>query len=99
VIETRRRERPEKSYVVSLLDGGVAKIGAKVTEEAAELVEAAGTDDHAHTVREAADLVFHSLVLLAARGIRFAEVEAELARRFGIGGFAEKAARPKKENP
>lgn len=71
-------------------------IGAKVLEEAAEFVEAAGEPDEAgrqHTIYEAGDLIYHSLVLLAARGIRLAEVEAELARRFGVSGLEEKAAR------
>jgi phosphoribosyl-ATP pyrophosphohydrolase len=83
--------------VVSLLEGGVPKIGAKVTEEAAEVVEAAGepgAEGRAHLVREAADLIFHTLVLLGHRRVGLAEVEAELGRRFGIGGFAEKESRP-----
>jgi phosphoribosyl-ATP pyrophosphohydrolase len=99
VIADRRRNPPagRKSYVASLLEGGVTAIGAKVTEEAAETVEAAaepGEAGRAHLVREVADLVFHTLVLLAHRDVAFAEVEAELARRFGIGGFEEKASRP-----
>ena len=71
--------------------------GAGWMEEAAEAVEAAGEpgdDGRAHLVREAADLVFHTLVLLAHRRVAWGEVEAELGRRFGIGGFEEKAARP-----
>ncbi len=94
-----RRDRPPRertSYVVSLLQGGVPAIGAKVTEEAVEVVEAAGEpgdEGRAHLVREAADLVFHTMVLLGHRHIGWNEVEAELARRFGIGGFEEKAAR------
>lgn len=97
VIAERRDHPPERrSYVVSLLEGGVPAIGAKVTEEAGEVVEAAGEpgdDGRAHLVRETADLVFHTLVLLGHRHIAWSEVEAELARRFGIGGFEEKAAR------
>jgi phosphoribosyl-ATP pyrophosphohydrolase len=99
VIAERRRTPPtdRKSYVASLLEGGVPAIGSKVTEEAAETVEAAdepGPEGRAHLVREVADLMFHTLVLLAHREVTFEEVEAELARRFGIGGFEEKAARP-----
>jgi phosphoribosyl-ATP pyrophosphohydrolase len=93
VILERRDNPPEKSYVVSLLTKGTGKIGEKVMEEAGELVEAAGEDDHAHTVYEAADLVFHVLVLLADRGIRPEEVWRELGRRFGVSGIAEKEAR------
>jgi phosphoribosyl-ATP pyrophosphohydrolase len=99
VIAERRDQPPSRrSYVVSLLQGGVPAIGAKITEEAAEVVEAAaepGDEGRAHLVREAADLVFHTLVLLGHRHIAWTEVEAELARRFGIGGFEEKASRGK----
>lgn len=93
VVEQRRRERPERSYVVSLLDGGVPAIGAKVREEAGELVEAAAEGDREHTAREAADLVFHTWVLLAAADCSPADVYRELERRFGVGGLEEKAAR------
>ena len=96
VIEDRKAHPTDKSYTNRLLAGGVAKIGAKVTEEAAEVVEAAGEpgdEGRAHTVREAADLVYHLFVLLGVRDIPLAEVEAELARRFGISGLDEKASR------
>mgnify|MGYP000497042303 CR=1 FL=1 len=76
--------------------GGVPKIGAKITEEAAEVVEAAGepgSEGQAHLVREAADLLYHLMVLLAHREVRLDEVESELARRFGISGIDEKASR------
>ncbi|BBO31636.1 phosphoribosyl-ATP diphosphatase [Lacipirellula parvula] len=86
----------DKSYTAKLLAGGVAKIGPKVTEEAAEVVEAAAEPDEAgreHTIREAADVVYHLMVLMAARGVELAEVECELARRFGMSGLEEKASR------
>jgi phosphoribosyl-ATP pyrophosphohydrolase len=86
----------DKSYTAKLLAGGVAKIGPKVTEEAAEVVEAAGEPDEAgreHTIREAADVVYHLLVLMAARDVKLEEVERELARRFGMSGLEEKASR------
>ena len=86
----------EKSYTAKLLAGGVEKIGGKIIEEAAELIDAAGEPDdegRKHTVHEAADLLYHTLVLLAARDVRLAEVEAELARRFGVSGLEEKASR------
>jgi phosphoribosyl-AMP cyclohydrolase / phosphoribosyl-ATP pyrophosphohydrolase len=95
VIGKRRRERPEKSYVVSLLDAGFGKINAKITEEAAELVEALPGGDAAHTAHEAADLVFHALVGLEAAGVSLDAVLAELGRRFGVSGIDEKASRQK----
>jgi phosphoribosyl-ATP pyrophosphohydrolase len=101
VILERKTSRPERSYTTTLLDAGLPKIGGKITEEAAELVEAAGEPDAAgrdHTIREAADLVYHMLVLLAWRDCTLAEVEAELARRFGLSGLDEKAARPPAES-
>jgi phosphoribosyl-ATP pyrophosphohydrolase len=84
------------SYTARLLAGGVEKIGPKVLEEAAEVVEAAAEPGDAglnHTIYEAADLTYHLLVLLAARGIPLADVETELARRFNMSGLEEKAAR------
>ncbi|MBX6315471.1 MAG: phosphoribosyl-ATP diphosphatase [Isosphaeraceae bacterium] len=100
VIAERRDRPPEgRSYVVSLLQGGVPAIGAKINEEAAEVVAAAaepGDEGRAHLVHEVADLVFHTLVLLGHQHITWAEVEAELARRFGISGITEKEARPQK---
>ncbi|HYO26448.1 MAG TPA: phosphoribosyl-ATP diphosphatase [Lacipirellulaceae bacterium] len=84
------------SYTARLLAGGVAKIGPKVTEEAAEVVEAAaepGAEGRLHTIREAADVIYHLLVLLAACDVSLEEVESELARRFDMSGLEEKAAR------
>ncbi len=95
VIANRRRDRPEKSYVVSLLDAGLGKISGKITEEAGELVEALPAGDAAHTAHEAADLVFHALVGLEAVGVPLDAVFAELGRRFGISGIDEKAGRNK----
>jgi phosphoribosyl-ATP pyrophosphohydrolase len=97
-ILARQAAPSEKSYTTTLLDGGVEKIGGKIIEEAAELVEAAGEPDEVgrqHTIAEAGDLLYHALVLLACRGVRLAEVEAELARRFGVSGLEEKASRGK----
>lgn len=84
------------SYTAKLLAAGVEKIGAKVAEEAGEVVEAAGEPGDAgrqHTIAEAGDVLYHLLVLLAVRDISLAEVEAELARRFGMSGLDEKASR------
>jgi len=97
-IQARKAAPDENSYTSKLLAGGVEKIGSKITEEAAEVVEAAAEPDEAgrqHTIREAGDLIYHLLVLLAARDVRLEEVEAELARRFGVSGLEEKAARKK----
>lgn len=99
VILDRKANPPPKSYTNTLLAGGVPKIGEKVIEEAAETVEAAGEPDEAgrqHLVREASDLLYHLFVLLACRDVPLADVEVELARRFGISGLDEKAARPPK---
>lgn len=97
VIADRKANPPaERSYVVSLLNGGTARIGSKIAEEAGEVVEAAGEpgqDGREHLVREVADLLFHTLVLLGLKEIPWSEVEAELARRFGVGGIVEKESR------
>jgi phosphoribosyl-ATP pyrophosphohydrolase len=98
VIEDRRQNPPAKSYTTSLFQGGVDRIGCKVMEEAAEVVRAArkSTDSpeaQKHLVAEAADLVYHLFVMLGYRTVPLAEVEAELARRFGISGLDEKASR------
>jgi len=97
VIAERKANPPaERSYVASLLKGGVRKIGAKITEEAGEVVEAAGEpgpEGRAHLVHEVADLMFHTLVLLGHLDVPWGDVEAELARRFGVGGIVEKESR------
>ncbi|MFV2068375.1 MAG: phosphoribosyl-ATP diphosphatase [Pirellulales bacterium] len=96
VIRRRRDELPEGSYTTRLVKGGVRAIGAKVAEEAEEVVEAAGepgVEGERHLVREAADLMYHLLVLLSCRDVRLADVAAELAHREGVSGLAEKAAR------
>lgn len=102
VIEQRKREPSEKSYTNRLLLGGLEKIGVKILEEAAEVVEAAcepGEAGRTHTIREAADVIYHLFVLLGYRNIPLAEVEQELAGRFGISGLEEKASRPPKTFP
>jgi phosphoribosyl-ATP pyrophosphohydrolase len=94
--ERKAREPGERSYVVDLMRGGVAKIGGKIVEEAAEVVEAGdelGEPGRLHLVKEVADLVFHAMVLLGYRDATWDQVEAELARRFGISGVVEKESR------
>jgi len=85
VVSGRRGAAPETSYTAALLAGGARRPAEKVTEEAGELSAAAlaGTDDE--VVAEAADLLYHALVLLEARGLTLAAVEAELARRHAAG--------------
>jgi phosphoribosyl-ATP pyrophosphohydrolase len=96
VIVDRKRNPPAKSYTTTLFAGGVPKIGGKITEEAAEVVEAAaepGEEGRQHLVREAADLIYHLFVMLGHCDVSLGEVKAELARRFGLSGLDEKAAR------
>jgi phosphoribosyl-ATP pyrophosphohydrolase len=96
VVASRKGGDADRSYTSRLLAGGVAKIGGKVTEEADELVQAAAGESDDRVVAEAADLVYHMLVLLAARDVPFSRVEDELARRFGVSGIDEKASRAPK---
>jgi phosphoribosyl-ATP pyrophosphohydrolase len=96
VIEDRKANPPERSYTTQLLRGGVEKIGAKILEEAREVVDAAADTSpagHGHLVHEAADLIYHLFVMMGYRDIGFDEVETELARRFGVSGLDEKASR------
>jgi phosphoribosyl-ATP pyrophosphohydrolase len=95
VIESRKTQSADSSYVASLFDKGMDSILKKVGEEAAETIVAAKNDDDAQLVHETADLWFHTLVMLAARGLGPEEVLAELERRFGVSGHDEKAGRGK----
>jgi phosphoribosyl-ATP pyrophosphohydrolase/phosphoribosyl-AMP cyclohydrolase len=81
VIRDRKDNPPEGSYTAELFAAGTARIAQKVGEEATETVVAALGPSDGQVVEEAADLLYHLLVLLAARGLRLADVEAELARR------------------
>ncbi len=95
-IENRERQRPEGSYTTKLFAGGIAKIGEKIMEEAAEVVEAAsepGDEGKSHLTYEAGDLVYHLLVMLAIRGVSLDDVARELGRREGVGGLVEKQQR------
>ena len=87
---------PEGSYTTKLLQGGIPKMGAKLLEESNEVIEAAAESGEAgreHTIREAADVVFHLWVLLASRGIVVDDVRRELERREGVSGLEEKRRR------
>ncbi len=103
ILEQRKGAEPGSSYVASLYDKGLDAILKKVAEEAAETIMAAkdlehtGGDDavflKGKLVYEVADLWFHSMVLLADQGLTADDVLKELARRFGVSGHDEKAAR------
>ena len=94
-IASRRDGDPERSYVARLFHQGEDAILKKVGEEATEVVIAALSGSAPDLVGEAADLVFHLLILLAARDVSVDDVLAELQRREGTSGIAEKAARPR----
>ncbi|WP_422929953.1 phosphoribosyl-ATP diphosphatase [Singulisphaera sp. PoT] len=99
IAERKANPPAERSYVVSLIQSGDAKILGKIAEETAEVIEAAaepGEEGRAHLVKEAADLIFHALVLLGRHDVAWGDVEAELARRFGISGIVEKESRASK---
>lgn len=93
VVLDRRANPAPDSYVAKLLAKGEDKILQKLGEEAVEVILAAKSGGDEALVYELADLAFHALVLLGARGIPPDRVGAELERRFGTSGIAEKAAR------
>ncbi len=92
-IEARRGADPETSWTARLLAKGPEKCAEKFGEEAVEAIIEAVKGDRARLTAEAADVLYHLLVMLAARGITLAEVEAELTRREGTSGIEEKASR------
>lgn len=93
VIAARRGAAPETSYVAALLAAGPPRIARKLGEEAVEAIVAALAESPEALVAEGADLLFHLAVLLASKGLGMADVLAELDRRHGTSGIAEKAAR------
>src|ERR1700761_8849807 len=88
-IDARATSGGEASYTKKLLDKGAEHCAKKFGEEAVETVIAAIENDRAHLIAESADLVFHLLVLLKARGVSFADVEAALAQRTSMSGLEE----------
>jgi phosphoribosyl-ATP pyrophosphohydrolase len=96
-LETRVHQRAqasaEQSYTRKLIDKGVAHCAKKLGEEAVETALAAVGDDRDHLIAESADLLYHLLVVLEARGVKLAEVEAVLAQRTVQSGLDEKASR------
>jgi phosphoribosyl-ATP pyrophosphohydrolase len=95
-IAKRRNGSPDQSYTAKLLSQGMEKCAKKFGEEAVELALASMKQDKAHITAEAADVLYHLLVLLAASNVPLSDVMAELERRQGVSGLAEKASRGKK---
>jgi len=93
VIAARRSASPDESYVAKLHERGMPVIARKVGEEGLETAIAALTGSDEELTGEAADLIFHLLVLLDAKGLSLDHVRAELQRREGLSGLEEKAAR------
>ena len=93
VLEERKSQDPQTSYVAGLYAKGLDHILKKIGEEATETVIAAKDGEADKIVYEMADLWFHCLVLLAQQGLRPEAVTAELQRRFGLSGLEEKASR------
>jgi phosphoribosyl-ATP pyrophosphohydrolase/phosphoribosyl-AMP cyclohydrolase len=93
VIRERQTSSAEKSYTRSLLDGGAPKIAEKIGEEAGELVQALTGETNARVASEAADLLYHVLVLLRFRDVPLRDVVLELMARSQKSGHAEKASR------
>ena len=94
-LRARQASSASKSYTKSLFEAGATKIAAKVREESGELAQALEAETDERVVSESADVVYHLMVGLLARGLCLRDVEAELARRFGVSGHEEKAGRGK----
>jgi phosphoribosyl-ATP pyrophosphohydrolase len=92
-VHERAKTSAKDSYTRALLDKGINHCAKKLGEEAVETVMAAVQQDKGRLTAEAADLLYHLLVVLEARGVTLAEVEAELAKRTAQSGHAEKASR------
>jgi len=95
ILEQRKHESADKSYVASLYAKGLDAILKKIGEEATETVIAAKDGDKKQIIYETADLWFHCMVLLADQGLGPDDVLQELQRRFGLSGLDEKAQRSK----
>lgn len=93
VLEQRKQEPAEKSYVASLYAKGLDTILKKIGEEAAETIIAGKGGDKQQIIYETADLWFHCMVLLASQGLGPNDVLSELQRRFGLSGLEEKSQR------
>jgi phosphoribosyl-ATP pyrophosphohydrolase len=95
VITARKDANPELSYTARLYAAGINKIAQKLGEEAVETIIAAAAEGKAETISESADLLYCLLVLWAAKGVAPEDVWAELDKRFGTSGVAEKETRKK----
>jgi phosphoribosyl-ATP pyrophosphohydrolase len=93
IIAKRAGADPDGSYTAALLAKGPGKCAEKFGEEAVEAIVAAAGGDRAGLTYEAADVLYHLQVMLAASGVSWSEVLAELERREGVSGIAEKASR------
>jgi phosphoribosyl-ATP pyrophosphohydrolase len=94
-VKDRAQASAETSYTRKLLDKGINHCAKKLGEEAVETALAAVAEDRDHLIAETADLLYHLLVVLEARGVSLTEVEAALAARTGMSGLEEKASRPR----
>ncbi len=95
IIAARASESADRSYTRKLLDAGIEKCVKKLGEEATETIIAATAGTKEQVVAESADLLYHLLVVLKARGVSLPDVYAELERRTAQSGLEEKASRPK----
>ena len=93
IVATRAKASPDESWTAKLYAGGQPKAAKKLGEEAIEAVMAAVTDDRENLTYEAADVIYHLLVVLGIAGIPVSDVMAELERRTGQSGLKEKASR------
>ncbi len=94
-VAERAQASADVSYTRKLLDKGIGHCAKKLGEEAVEAALAAVAESDERLVSESADLLYHLLVVLQARGVTLAQVEEALARRSGISGLDEKASRPR----
>ena len=92
-VARKRHASPQESYTAKLISQGPQKCAKKFGEEAVELILAAAGTDDANLKSEAADVLYHFVVLLESRNLPVADVMAELERRQGTNGLAEKASR------
>jgi phosphoribosyl-AMP cyclohydrolase / phosphoribosyl-ATP pyrophosphohydrolase len=92
-LEARRSAASSKSYTRSLLEGGPTKVAAKIREEGDELARAVEGESDERVVSESGDVFYHLLVGLLLRNLGLRDLAAEIARRFGVSGHEEKAAR------
>ncbi len=93
ILEERKSASSDQSYVSSLYSKGASSILEKISEESEEVINAVNEEGRKEVIHEVADLWFHLLVLLRHENIQIEEIEAELARRFGVSGHDEKTSR------